>query len=102
MQSNFLQIDRNSFDKELSFIDAYGESLIICNFYTYSLLMDEFDLDEKKILGRDYLDYKGHEVYIHPNYKDFEYRIFPKQVSIERLKNLKNFRRIELMEDENE
>ena len=102
MQSSFLQIDRKAFDWELASSDAYGESLIICNFFTYSLLVENFDLDERKLLGRDCLDYKGHEVYINPNYKDFEYKVFPKQVSIERLKSLKDFRRYELMEEEDE
>lgn len=70
MLNNTLKIDERAFDRELAKCDAYGKSVIFCNFLTCQKLLKDTDQNHLFL-------YKGHKIYIDPNLSDFEYKIFP-------------------------
>ena len=69
-QNNYLKINFNDLDRELTYCDAYGMAIIFCNFATCQRILS--DTDQQGL----YL-YKGHQIYIDPDMNDLEYRIFP-------------------------
>lgn len=76
---NKLKIDIGLFDRELMMSDAYGHSIIVCNFITCQKLLGDSDL-------KDMYSYKGHSIYLDSNLLDDEYMIFP-IINIEKMKD---------------
>lgn len=70
MLNNTLKIDEHAFDRELAKCDAYGKSVIFCNFLTCQKLLKDTDQNHLFL-------YKGYKIYIDSNLSDFEYNIFP-------------------------
>ena len=70
MQNNYLKIDEHAFDNDLFANDAYGQSVIFCNFFTCQKLLKDTNQSQS-------YKYKGHTIYINPNLADFEYKICP-------------------------